>query len=151
MSFDPTYEELKLCLDEAHIDLSSRDFNTNNVKFFTNIVFYLRKLRCTLVMTSPLIENIDSRVRNVTNLYCPVRNDRNYFYYPFYDYQLEKYLKTKRIRKIDAFKISEQIFDTYSMVTPLEYPSSRQEFIDLLEQLKRENALYLARKASTTA
>jgi hypothetical protein len=139
-----------VCLDEIHNDIDSRDFNTNAVKYFSHIVFYLRKLRCILMMTSPLFENIESRVRNVTNIVVPVDKDQNYYYYPFYDLQRDNWLKQKRIKKELAEGAAAQIFDTYEMVTPLEYPANRDEFKNLLSELKVRNKYYLESVGSET-
>lgn len=132
-----------VCLDEIHNDIDARDFNTNAVKYFSHIVFYLRKMRCILMMTSPLFENIETRVRNVTNVVVPVSKDQHYFYYPFYDAYSMKFLKEKKILKSRAELAASAIFDTYSMVTPLEYPSSRDTFKELITNLKFANQNYL--------
>jgi ATPase family associated with various cellular activities (AAA) len=132
-----------VCLDEIHNDIDSRDFNTNAVKYFSHIVFYLRKLRCILMMTSPLFENIESRVRNVTNVVVSVQKDKTYYYYPFYDLQQMKSLKMKKIKKQSAHDAAQQIFDTFEMVTPLEYPANRDDFKRLLNDLKEHNKHYL--------
>lgn len=136
-------------LDEVHNDIDSRDFNTNAVKYFSHIAFYLRKMRCTLMMTSPLFENVESRVRGVTNVVCPVYKDKYYYHYPFYDWQSLKPLKGKRIKKDVAHEIAGNLFDTYSMVTPLEYPNGREEFKKLLQELKRVNSDYLKSEGSS--
>lgn len=130
-------------LDEVHNDIDSRDFNTNAVKYFSHIAFYLRKLRCTVMMTSPLFQNVESRIRGVTNVYCPVTKDKDYYYYTMYDWQSLKHLKTKKMKKENAHKVAKEIFDTYAMVTPLEYPSTRDEFKKLLSTLKATNKNYL--------
>ncbi len=132
-----------VCLDESHLDLSSRDFNLNSVKFFTNMVFYLRKIRCTLMMTTPLIENIDSRVRAVTNIYIHCRSDSNFMYYDWYDMQLEKYLRTKKLNRKHLKNIAPFLYDTFSMVTPLQYPDKREDYIRVLEGVKNGNEEYL--------
>lgn len=132
-----------VCLDEVHNDIDSRDFNTNSVKYFSHIVFYLRKMNCTLMMTTPLFENVESRIRGVTNIVVPVRKDKYYYYYPLYDWQSMKYLKTKKIKKDKAHMVAGQIFDTYAMVEPLEYPASRDDFKKLLKELKDTRRDYL--------
>src|SRR6478735_1770324 len=117
-----------VCLDESHMDLSSRDFNTNSVKFFTNLVFYLRKVRCTLLLTSPLFENIDSRVRQVTNVWVHASKTKTHFVYDFYDVQLMNFIKSQKMNIEVASMIGSKIYDTYAMVTPLEYPTKREDF-----------------------
>ncbi|WP_205416465.1 hypothetical protein, partial [Escherichia coli] len=86
-----------ICLDESHLDISNRDYSTNSVKFFVNMVFFLRKMRATLMMTSPLFENIDTKVRDVTNVYVHCSNHSNYFNYQYYDVERERLIKKKRI------------------------------------------------------
>lgn len=129
-----------IVLDESHMDLDSRNFNLNSVKFLTQIVFFLRKLRCSLFLTSPLFSNLDSRVQGVTAIYCPVAKDKNYFYYPFYDWQRKIYLKTKKINREQAINIAKNLYDTYAIVTPLEYPETRQEYLEFVTELKRKIA-----------
>ncbi|HHT7203765.1 hypothetical protein PDK24_28165 [Bacillus cereus] len=134
-----------VCLDESHLDLSSRDFNSNSVKFFTNLIFYLRKMRCTLIMTTPMFSNLDSRVRDITNVYISVRKDKNFFYYDFYDVEREQFLKRKRIRYDLITQIGSHLYDTYSIVTPLEYPSKKEEFNEFLKELKQVNGAFKLR------
>lgn len=132
-----------ICLDESHVDLSNRDFNMNSVKFFVNMVFFLRKLRCTLMMTSPLFENIDSKVRDVTNIYIHVSQKNGYLNYDYYDVEQAKYLKSNRL-SLDIVKvIGSSVYDTYEMVTPLDYPKDRAEFLAVMEDVKRLNKEYM--------
>jgi len=131
-----------ILLDESHVDIDSRNFNLNSVKYFTSIVFYLRKMRCTILLTSPLFRNIDTRVQDVTHIYIPVQKNKTHYIYPFYDWQTRKFLKEKKIQKEIAHSLGSQIYDTYSIVTPLEYPKDRTEFNQLLNDLKIENERY---------
>lgn len=125
-----------LCLDEAHIDLDSRSFSSNSVKFFSQVSYYLRKLRCTLFIASPSFEDLDSRIRGITNVLIKVSSDKKYFYYTMYDVQSKRYLKRMRIRKQKAFMIGSQIYDTEAMVSPVKVPEKRQDFMEFLEALK---------------
>jgi ATPase family associated with various cellular activities (AAA) len=134
-----------LVLDEAHIDLDARSFSTNHVKFFTQLSFYLRKLRCTLIITSPLFENLDSRIRGVTNVLIRVHKDKDYFYYPMYDVQSLKPLKTLKIHKKKAFAIAGNLFSTEAMVTPIYVPDKKGDYFDFLEQLKQTSDEYYTR------
>lgn len=130
-----------LLLDEAHMDLDARSFSSNHVKFFTQVSYYLRKLRCTLIMTSPSFGDLDSRIRGITNILAFVRKDSKYFYYELYDYQSDKELKTFKIEKEKAFNIS-KTYDTNNMVTPIEIPSKRDDFSTFLEELKTISESY---------
>lgn len=133
-----------VCLDEAHTDLDSRNFNTNAVKFFTHLIFYLRKLRTTIMLATPSIDNLDSRVRGIANLYIKVTKDKKFFLYDFYDVQSLKYLKRYKIRQADAFVIASMAYDTFNMVLPVEFPQDRNIYNDFVKTLKEKtNEFYL--------
>lgn len=132
-----------ICLDESHLDISNRDFSTNSVKFFVNMVFFLRKMRCTLMMTSPLFENIDTKVRDVTNVYIHCSNHSGYFNYQYYDVERERLIKSKRISEERIESLVPYIYDTYEMVVPLSYPASRNEYLKIFEEVKELNKKYI--------
>ncbi|MGH0482808.1 hypothetical protein ACQVOA_28890, partial [Bacillus cereus] len=71
-----------------------------------------------------------------------VRKDKNYFYYPIVDYQEDRLLTTKRMKRENAISLAKEVFDTHSMVTPLEYPANKAEFDSILVELKKTNDLY---------
>jgi hypothetical protein len=133
-----------ICLDESHLDISNRDFNTNSVKFFVNMVFFLRKMRCTLMMTSPLFENIDSKVRDVTNIYVHCSKYGGYLNYEYYDVERLRFIKSKRVSESKIAEIMPYIYDTYAMVIPLEYPSDRKEYLSIMDEVKRLNSQYIS-------
>lgn len=131
-----------VCLDEAHTDLDSRSFNTNVAKFFSHLMFYFRKLRTTVFFATPDIENLDSRVRSICNLYIKADKDKHYFYYTMYDMQRMKFLKRYKIKKDNAFLIASNIYDTHNIVTPIEFPQDKKEFTELIIKLKELNNEY---------
>lgn len=130
-------------LDEAHVDLDARSFNTNHVKFLSMTSFYLRKIRTTFIMTSPLFDNLDSRIRGITNMLVKVRNGKKYFYYDCYDVQSERFLKTMKLSKEKAYKLN--LYDTNAIVSPIEMPANKQEFDLFLDDLKRKSEQYYDR------
>lgn len=132
-----------ICLDESHLDISNRDYSTNSVKFFVNMVFFLRKMRATLMMTSPLFENIDTKVRDVTNVYVHCSNHSNYFNYQYYDVERERLIKKKRISEEKIVSLMPYIYDTYEMVVPLDYPKTREEYIKIFTDVKELNKKYV--------
>lgn len=138
-----------LVLDEAHMDLDARSFSTNHVKFFTQIAYYLRKLRCTLIMTSPSFNDLDSRIRGITNIVLNVTKDTNYFYYDVWDIQSENFIRTTKIKKTNAFKIGDMYFDTNNMVTPIEILNTRTDWTDFLEELKNIAETYHIERLDT--
>ena len=129
-------EHSMIALDESHVDLDSRNFNTNAVKFFTQVIFYFRKLRTTMWFTSPLLDNLDSRVRGVCYLYCKCSKDRKNFYYDFYDLQSRKYLQRYKINMVIAKMIGADFYESGSMVTPLEWPDDQKAYKAFLSELK---------------
>lgn len=131
-----------LLLDECHLDIDSRNSLSNASKYLSHMAFFLRKMRCTLMLTTPLFSNVDSRFRDITYVYVPVRKDKNYFYYPIVDYQEDRLLTTKRMKRENAISLAKEVFDTHSMVTPLEYPANKAEFDSILVELKKTNDLY---------
>jgi hypothetical protein len=135
-----------ICLDEAHSDLDSRNFNTNSVKFFTHLVFYFRKLRTTMMLATPSIDNLDSRVRSICNLYCHVSKNKDYFFYDMYDMQSLKYLKRYKIKRESAYVLAAELYDTYNMVLPVEFPSDRIEFNLFVKLLKETSENYYIRQ-----
>lgn len=137
-----------VCLDESHLDLSSRDFNTNSVKWFTNVSFYLRKMRCTLMLTTPLFSNLDTRIRGIVNIHIQVSKDKQFFYYDFYDMQRMVYLKRKRVRYADLIALGSSLYDTFAMVVPLEYPAKKEDFNKFLHDLKATNERFNFSKIS---
>lgn len=140
-----------LTIDEGHMDLDARSFSSNHVKFFTQVSYYLRKLRCTMIITSPNFSDLDSRIRGITNIYCRVNKDAKYFYYTMYDVQSARYLKTLKIPKDYAFYFGSQIFDTTKMVTPIQIPATKGDYLEFLETLKSTSEEYESMKKQATA
>ena len=125
-----------LLLDEAHIDLDARSFNTNHVKFFTQLSYYLRKLRCTLFITSPSFGDLDSRIRGITNVLAIVSKSKDKFYYDMYDIQSSRYLRTYQMNQKEAFYVAGNVYDTYAMVMPVIVSDKKDGFLDFLNELK---------------
>lgn len=125
-----------LLLDEAHMDLDARSFSSNHVKFFTQVSYYLRKLRCTLIITTPSFSDLDTRIRNITNVLAFVKKDSKYFRYELFDWQSVKKIQDIKIKKENAFLVAESLFDTNSMVTPIDIPKNKDDFKEFLEELK---------------
>lgn len=136
-----------IVLDEAHVDLDSRSFNTNHVKFLTSTSFYLRKIRATLIMTSPLFENLDARIRTITNILVLVSKDKTHFYYEMYDPTNLRHLQTKKVRQQLAFNLN--LYDTNSIVSPLEMPEKKPDFDNFLFELKRLSLDYYNNNQAT--
>lgn len=137
-----------ICLDEAHTDLDSRSGNTNVAKYLTHMIFYLRKLRATLMFTSPNIGNIDARVRAIMDVYCSVSKDKQYFHYDMFDLNAERFLKSMRIKKEKALGIMDQVYDTHKMVVPMSFPDTKDEYNRILNLLKSISDDYYTKQAA---
>ncbi|AHM67485.1 hypothetical protein PPSQR21_038470 [Paenibacillus polymyxa SQR-21] len=137
-----------ICLDEAHTDLDSRSVNTNVAKYLTHMVFYLRKLRCTLMFTSPDIANIDIRLRLIMNVYCKAKKNKNYFNYSLWNAQDNKPLRSLRVNQRKIFAIGHQIYDTNGMVVPMDFPQTKEGYLDILNLLKKVSNQYYAQASS---
>lgn len=140
-----------VCLDEAHIDLDARNSTTNVSKYFTHLIFYLRKLRTTIFLATPSVENLDSRVRAVANVYCHVEKKKTKFSYHMFDLQSSRFLKTISISKPKAFQIAPSIYDTYKMVSPMIFPEKKEEYHAFINELKQLNDQYYIATGLKTA
>ncbi|MEK3837938.1 zonular occludens toxin domain-containing protein [Paenibacillus sp. FSL R7-0128] len=125
-----------ICLDEIHNDLDSRSSNTNVNKYLSHMIYYLRKIRATIMFASPDIMSIDIRVRNIINVYCRVRKDRQRFHYKMWDMQSSKYLRTIAVDQQKVFAIAKQIYDDKRMVLPMEFPEKKEEYLEIIHMLK---------------
>lgn len=135
-----------ICLDEAHTDLDARSGNTNAVKYFTHLLFYLRKIRATLFFTTPDISTVDFRVRSIMNAYCNVRKNKSSFYYDFWEPNTGHKLRGYKIDQQRAFAISSQVYDTHKMVVPMDFPETKQDYSSLINQLKSISDDYYIRQ-----
>lgn len=129
-------EHSLICLDESHLELDARSGTSNSVKFLSHIIFYFRKLHCTMFLTTPDVSNLDGRVLRVASIYIRAIKHKNYFYYEFYDLQSERLLRTLKLPKSIAFAYAAGLYDTETIVTPLDYPETKAEYIALLHSLK---------------
>lgn len=125
-------------LDEAHINLDSRLFSRGSNIYMTQFFFYLRKLRCSLFMTSPNIRNLDSRVRQLTNILVDCHKRGGGFSYDIYDFSGEKLLKRlympPQIAR-EIFKVG--LYDTHAIVRNVTFPSNERAFDDFLDKVVR--------------
>lgn len=138
-----------ICLDEAHTDLDSRASTTNVSRYMTHVIFYLRKMRSTMFLTTPMFENLDSRVRMLTDIYVHVEKDKSRFKYHMYDVQAGRKLKTMTINKEKAFSV--KAYDTHKMVIPMEFPKDKNEYDGIIKNLKQVNDDYFMRQMAHEA
>lgn len=123
-------------MDEAHVNLDSRLFARGSNIYMTQFFFYFRKLHHTTFLTTPSIRNLDSRVRNLTNILVDCRKVGKSFVYHVYDYAGEKllrrlYLPSQRVKQLFALKL----YDTDTIIRNIQFPSTEREFDKFLTEI----------------
>lgn len=123
-------EEAAICLlDEAHVNLDSRLFSRGVNIYMTQFMFYLRKLNSSLFMTTPHIRNLDSRMRNLTNILVDCHRISGGFLYDIYDYQAERLLRRKFLPKYMAEKLfALGMYDSHAIIRAVEFPNNERAF-----------------------
>lgn len=132
-----------IILDECHMDLDARDYNSNSVKNFTKMVNYLRKIRCVIFLTTPNFFNIDTKIRDLTSYICECRKRGDYQIFEYYDLQNDNLIKSQYTKSSDLINVIKDQFNTYSMVTPLNYPKDKEGYLEVFENVMNLNQKYI--------
>lgn len=129
--------EGSICLlDEAHTSLDSRLFQKGANIYFTQFIFYMRKIRSSLFLATPHIRNLDSRVRALCNILVDCHRLPQGFRYDIYDYQAERLLRRKFLPRWKAQEIFQAgLYDTGEMVRAIPFPSNERQFDQFLQKL----------------
>lgn len=129
--------EGSICLlDEAQTSLDSRLFQKGSNIYFTQFIFYMRKLRSSLFLASPNIKNLDSRIRTLCNLLVDCHRLPTGFQYDIYDYQPGKLINRKFLPKRKAEEIfGVGLYDTNQIIRSIPFPGNEREFDKFLQQL----------------
>ena len=127
-------------LDEAQTSLDSRLFQKGSNIYMTQFIFYFRKLRCSLFMTTPHFKNLDSRIRMLCNILVDCHRTPAGFHYQIFDAQAQKVLRRRflpmRIAK-EIFKA--KLYDTNNIVRAVKFPANEREFDKFLTEIIRVN------------
>lgn len=128
--FNVARSQNSICLmDEAHVNLDSRMFHKGSNIYMTQFFFYLRKLHTSLFMTTPNIRNLDSRIRNLTNILVICRRYPSGFSFEIYDYQGEKLLARRFMPRFIANEIFKtKMYDTDAIIRNVRFPANEREF-----------------------
>lgn len=126
-------------IDEAHVPFDSRFFAKKSQIYATQLLFYLRKLRSVMFYTSPKMQNVDSRVRDITNIYVRCRYKTGSFLYEVFDYQAGKLLTKFNVNELQAYDYTADYFNTEDMVIPFMFPDDEKEFLSFLNLLQYTN------------
>lgn len=128
-------------LDEAHINLDSRLFARGSNIYMTQFFFYLRKLRSSLFMTTPHIRNLDSRIRQLTNILVDCHRHGSAFSYDVYDFAAEKLLRRMYMPGHVAAQIFDtRIYDSHAIVRNVQFPGNERAFDQFLDNVVKARA-----------
>ena len=135
-------------MDEAHVNLDSRLFSKGSNIYMTQFFFYFRKLHHTMFLTTPSIRNLDSRVRNLTNILVDCRKAGRSFIYNVYDYSGEKLLKRLYLPSINVKKLFAcKLYNTDNIVRNVQFPSTEREFDKFLTEIINVRNEFLSGRA----
>ncbi|HBX23980.1 MAG TPA: hypothetical protein DEF34_10175 [Desulfotomaculum sp.] len=129
-----------LCLDEAQTSLDSRLFQKGSNIYLTQFLFYLRKLRSSLFMTTPHFKNLDSRMRALCNILVDCHRTPGGFIWFIYDAQAQKLLRRRFVPMFKAKQIFDAgLYDTNKIVTAVSFPKNEREFTKFLHNIVEVN------------
>jgi len=148
--FDVARSESSIvCVDEAHINLDSRLFSRGKNVYLTQFLMYMRKLRCSFFFASPTIYNIDSRIRNLTNIMVDCQKWRKGFHWEIWDFQRQRRIRTFYMPTWKAKKIIDLgLYDSYEMIYAIDFPSTESGFKDFIIELTTINEEASSTKAN---
>lgn len=140
-SYETFYEvaecESSICVvDEAHTSFDSRMFSKGYAVYFTQFVMYFRKLRTCLFVATPTIENIDTRIRQLTSILVHCTKLKNGFKYHIFDYQSMKLISTKFLPMQNATNVfAAGLYNTEQMVRSITFPGTDKEYDQFLTKI----------------
>lgn len=129
--------------DEAHRVVDSRQALRHENILTSHILTYARKMASIQIFISPSIHNLDTRVRQLTEVLISVRKNKSGITFDYYDYQAQTfgpYGKFLHSRFIPSAKIRQihrlQLFDSHSMVSGFPLPRTERESEKFLAELE---------------
>lgn len=132
-------ESSLVLVDEAHFTFDSRNFSAKGQVYFTELLYYLRKLRVTTFFTAVDMDTLDSRIRKIIDVYIFARKRGGYHWYEFYEYRTMRLLKRVQIpvAKMQFLLDQLDIYKTWKIVRPTELPD--KDFHTFVEHLDNAN------------
>lgn len=136
--------------DESQTNYDSRQWNGNGQINMTKVINYVRKMNSVFIFILPTFHNIDSRIRQITDVLIRCQKMPNgsivNYVHDFQQKQFGDYGKFLRKwvlpRDSQRKVIDLKLYNTYSMILPFPYPpmgKDRQFF----EELDRRHMLAL--------
>lgn len=134
-----------ICIwDEAHRVVDSRQALKHENILTSHLLTYARKMASIQIFVSPSINNLDTRVRQLTEVLIRVRKIGNKgISFDYFDYQAQSfgpYGKKLNSRFISASRIKRihklNLFDSHSMVGGFPLPKTERETAAFLAELE---------------
>lgn len=121
--------------DESQTNWDNRQWNGGGQVSMTKVMNYVRKMNCIFIFILPAFHNIDSRVRQMTDVLIRCSKTPNgTIYNHVYDFQDKRFgeygkLLTKWVlpRASQQRVFDLKLYNTYSMVLPFPTPGMGQE------------------------
>lgn len=118
-----------LLLDEAQSILDSRTSQTKGQVKFTQLLAYIRKMKCLVVFTTPSIDLVDVRVRQRLSLRIYVSRVKNRIVWDMFDPYTGVYRGAKTIKSNTMEKFYD-LYDTYEVIAPVELPDDLSAYLN---------------------
>lgn len=128
--------------DEAHIAFSNRKWAGYGQGIATEMMMYMRKMRCINLYCTPSIANLDSRIRQIIEIVVYCRKEPSGYFYIFKDFQTGELLRTARLPMYTAKKLYKlNLYSTYEFVRGFPLPSTEKAaktFFEKLNEIHRQ-------------
>lgn len=133
--------------DESHRVMDSRQALKHENILTSHVLTYARKMSAIQIFISPVISNLDSRIRQLTEVLISVSKVGNkgmrfqYFDYqaqnygPFGKYLHSRFLPAGRVRQIHKLNL----FDTHSFVSGFPLPKTERESTQFMAELEERH------------
>ncbi|MCM3593644.1 ATPase [Brevibacillus borstelensis] len=140
--------------DEGQTQFDSREFSSADRVFATQLLNYCRKMNSVQIVVAPNFQNIDKRIRQLTEVLINVVKIGNKgLRLEYYDYQAgngesnlgrflhSRFLSGKKVRQIHSLNL----FDTYRMVRGFPMPKTERQRKDFWVTLDEHHEAALDR------
>ncbi|MBU8764190.1 hypothetical protein KM868_11875 [Micrococcus luteus] len=142
-----------IVFDESQRNFDGRQWGAAGNITQSQIINYVRKMNCLLIFILPSYENIDTRIRQVTDvlIHCHKSQGGTIFNY-IYDYQDKNFGEWGRLTNQWVLPPHSQkkvyglnLFDTHSMIQKFPMPYGEKQTIEFFEELDRIHEEALSR------
>lgn len=141
--------------DESQMVFDSRTALKSTQVFATHLLMYVRKMASVQIFISPSINNIDSRIRQLTEVLISVRKIGNRgMSLDYFDFQAQqfgnrgkflhsRFIPASKLKKI--FKLN--LYDTFTMIKGFPLPNTERDADKFFKELENRHDLARAKKS----